>query len=113
MAPDHSDRIGNTTPLLIDSVQRPALVHRDVIRLVTFDLVLWIILGAATHVPFVFGVMRMHVDDPSRDVTGFRIPTHMIPDLEPGGIIGAAAMVVAHFSYPTYLQTPVAFIGIK
>jgi len=72
----------------IDLLQCSAFMQRDMIGFVTLDLVLWVSLGTPMHVPLVFGIVRMHLDDPAGDVTGLRIPAHMIPDLERVVIVG-------------------------
>jgi hypothetical protein len=60
-------------------------VHSDVIRLIAFDFVLWIILARVMDIAFVFHVFGVHPHDFAPDPAGFRIPAHMRADFEPLG----------------------------
>jgi hypothetical protein len=62
--------------------QRAALVGRDVIGLVAFDLVLRIILRAVMDVTLVVEVAGVNGDNGPRDAAGLGIPTDVIADLE-------------------------------
>src|SRR5690348_7010664 len=64
------------------SSQRCTLVRRDVIGLVALDLVLRIVWRRVVRVPLVVEIARMNLDDRAADVSGFRIPGDVIPDLE-------------------------------
>jgi hypothetical protein len=57
-------------------------VQSDVIRLVAFDLILWIILARMMDVTFVGHVARMHPHDMAADPARFRVPTYVIADFE-------------------------------
>jgi hypothetical protein len=57
-------------------------VHRDVLDLVALDLVLRFILAAAMDMLFVVNVLRVDLDDFAADVSGLRIPDHMIVRLK-------------------------------
>jgi hypothetical protein len=52
------------------------------IGLVTLDFILRIIVRCMTRMPFVIDVLPEDFDDPPGDVTGFRIPGHVIADFE-------------------------------
>jgi len=60
-------------------------VHSNVIGLIAFDFVLWIVLARVMDITFVFHVFDVHPDDFAPDPAGFRIPAHMRADLEPLG----------------------------
>ena len=62
--------------------QRATFVHRDMVGLVTLDLVLWIVHARVMGVPLVVGVFCMHLDDLAAHVAGLRIPGHVIAHLE-------------------------------
>lgn len=57
-------------------------MKRYVIRLVAFDLILWIVLTRVVDVSLIVSVARMYSDDTATDVTGFGIPGHMVSDFE-------------------------------
>lgn len=62
--------------------QRAIFVHRDMIGLVTPDLVLWIVHAGMMGISLVIGVSRMHLDDLAADMACLRIPGHVIANLE-------------------------------
>jgi hypothetical protein len=53
-------------------------VHRNVIGLITFDLVLRFIVAGMNGVTFELDLGCDHFNDPAADATGFRIPTYEI-----------------------------------
>lgn len=57
-------------------------MHCDVIRLVAFDLVVRFILGCMNLVAFELNLGRYDVCNRAADVTGLRIPTNVIANLE-------------------------------
>ena len=57
--------------------QRRALVHRNVIGLITLDLVLRFILAGMNRVSLELDSGCDHSRDPAADAAGFRIPAHM------------------------------------
>jgi hypothetical protein len=57
-------------------------MHRDVVGLVTLDFILWLILACMMRVPLVINIFCMHPDDSSADVSSFRVPGHVIANLE-------------------------------
>jgi len=58
--------------------QRAALMHRDVISLVTLDLVLRIISATAVRVSLVLHVFRVHLHNFALHVARFGIPAHVV-----------------------------------
>src|SRR5579883_3329723 len=62
--------------------QRRAFVHRDVVGLVALDLILRIIVAGVTRMAFVVNIPGVHLDGPAADIAGFRVPDHVIADLE-------------------------------
>lgn len=63
--------------------QRRAFMQRDVVGLVTFDLILRIIWAGVMRIAFIRNVSGMDFDDDSADPAGFRIPAHVIANFEP------------------------------
>src|SRR3546814_2339065 len=63
-------------------LQRPALVHGDVVGLVALDLVLGIVLAAVPGVAVPVEVLHVHFRDLAADVAGFGIPRDVVADLE-------------------------------
>ena len=57
-------------------------MHGDVIGLIALDLELRLILTGMNYVPLEFNPGSDYLDDPTADAAGFRIPTHMIANLE-------------------------------
>jgi hypothetical protein len=57
-------------------------MHRDVFGLQTLDLVLRIIFAGTMSVTLVISILCMDLDDRAADMTGFRIPGHVIADFE-------------------------------
>jgi hypothetical protein len=57
-------------------------MHRDVIGLIAFDLVLRIILARMNRVAFERDPGSNDSGDPAADSAGFRIPAHVISPLE-------------------------------
>jgi uncharacterized membrane protein SpoIIM required for sporulation len=57
-------------------------VQRDVIALVTFDLILRLILAGVMGVAFVSNVLRVLFNDRSADMPRLRVPRHVIADLQ-------------------------------
>ena len=62
--------------------QRCALVHRDVVRFVALDFVLRIIGAGMVGVSLVVCIFRVNLDDRAADMTSFRVPSHMVANLE-------------------------------
>lgn len=50
--------------------------------LVAFDLVLWIVRAGVVSVPFIIHVFTMHTCDATGHPPRFRVPAHVIADLE-------------------------------
>src|SRR3546814_4895814 len=63
-------------------LQRPALVHGDVVGLVAPDLVLRIVLAAVAGVAVPVEVLHVHFGDLAADVASFGIPRAVVADLE-------------------------------
>jgi hypothetical protein len=57
-------------------------MRRDVVRLVTLDFVLRIVLARVVGMSFVVEIPCVYLDDCSADMPGFRIPRHVITDFE-------------------------------
>jgi hypothetical protein len=57
-------------------------VHRDVIGLVTLNLVLRRIGAGMTRMTLVLRIARVNPDDPSADTARFRVPANVITDFE-------------------------------
>ena len=62
--------------------QRAGLVHGDVIGLVALDFVLRVFNAAMADVTLVGRVAGMHFHDMATDLAGFRIPAHVVANLE-------------------------------
>ena len=62
--------------------QDRTFMQGDVIGLVAFDLVLWIILARVMDVALVVHVARMYPHDTTADSAGLRVPTYVITDFE-------------------------------
>ena len=62
--------------------QSTALVHRDMIGFVTFDLVLWIVPAAVARIAFPAEIRRVDFADLAADLPCFRISGHMVANLE-------------------------------
>jgi hypothetical protein len=62
----------------LDFRQHATLMHRDVISLITLNLVLRVIDTAAMGVTFVLHIFRVHLDDFALHVTRLRVPTHVV-----------------------------------
>jgi hypothetical protein len=60
-------------------------MHRDVIGLAALDLILRLILARVMSVSLVISVLCMNFDNGATDVAGFRMPGHVIADLESFG----------------------------
>jgi hypothetical protein len=58
-------------------------MHGDVVGLIAFDFVLWIVWASMAGIPLVICVLRMDPDNPTADTSGIGIPCVMIPDFEP------------------------------
>jgi hypothetical protein len=67
---------------IVRLVQHPAFVHRDVVGLIALDLILWLIPAGAMHMPFIINILRVHLDNLAADVSGLRVPGHVIADFE-------------------------------
>ena len=57
-------------------------MHRNVIRFVALDLVLRFILTCMNLIPFELNLGGYHLRNLAADVTGFRVPTNVIANLE-------------------------------
>jgi hypothetical protein len=62
--------------------QRRPPMQRNVVSLVAFDLVLRVIFGRMMRVTFVVHILCVNFDHPTADVSGFRVPGHMIIEFE-------------------------------
>jgi len=62
----------------LDFRQRAALMHRDVIGLVTLNLVLRVIDAASVSVTFVLHIFCVHLNDFALHVARLRVPTHVV-----------------------------------
>ena len=76
-------RSGCTHPLHLGCLasqmpQRFALVQSDVVRLITFDLVLRVIFTGMMNVAFVVQFFGVHPHDSAPHSTSFRVPAYMI-----------------------------------
>src|SRR5512135_630343 len=63
-------------------LQRRAFMHGDVVGLVALDFILRIILARVVQMPLEINIFCMHLGDLAADLPGFRVPGHMITDLE-------------------------------
>lgn len=57
-------------------------MHRDMVGLITLDLILRIIRIGVVRVSLVINIRRMHFDDRPADVPGLRVPGYMISDFK-------------------------------
>ena len=57
-------------------------MQRNVVSLVALDLVLRVIFGRMMRVTFVVHILCVNFDDPTADMSGFRVPGHMIIEFE-------------------------------
>jgi hypothetical protein len=57
-------------------------MHRDVVSLVAFVLILWLIQACVARVSFVLKVFGMNFNNLATDMPGFRVPGHVIADFE-------------------------------
>ena len=62
--------------------QCTAFMESDMLGLIAFDLVLWIVRASVVGVAFIIHVFRMHADDVTGDPARFRIPAYVIADFE-------------------------------
>jgi hypothetical protein len=62
----------------LDFRQRTALMHRDVIGLITLNLVLRVIDTTAVGVTFVLHIFCVHLDYFALHVARLRVPTHVV-----------------------------------
>jgi hypothetical protein len=62
--------------------QCATFMRRDVIRLVTLDFVLRIVLARVVGMSFVVEVPCVYLADRSADMSDFRTPSHLITDFE-------------------------------
>ena len=62
--------------------QRRPPMQCYVISFVALDLVLWVIFGRMMRVAFVDHILCVYFDDPSRDLSGFRVPCHRVVEFE-------------------------------
>ncbi len=62
--------------------KRYAFVHRNVVSLIAFDFILWIILVRVMYIALVDNIFFVHFDNFSADVPGLRVPRHVIADFE-------------------------------
>jgi hypothetical protein len=58
-------------------------VHRDVVRLIALDFILWFILAGAVHMSFVINVLDVDPGNLAAHVSCFRIPSHVIANRKP------------------------------
>src|SRR5256885_13470349 len=65
-----------------EAPQHPGLVQGDVIGLVALDFILWILRCSTVDVAFIIDGSLVHFNDFSTHTSGFRIPAHMIANLE-------------------------------
>jgi hypothetical protein len=83
---------------LRDFFQRCPLVHRDVIGLVALDLILRGIVARVTSMPLVVNVLRVHANDRPADVSGFRVPSDVIANLESFGHDGSRSGAISSYA---------------
>jgi hypothetical protein len=57
-------------------------MQRNVVSFVALDLVLRVIFGRMMRITFVVQILCVNFDDPTADVSGFRVPGHMIIEFE-------------------------------
>ena len=69
-------------------VQRRAFVHCDVVGLVALDFILRIFLAGVVRISFVVDIFYVHLDDLAADMSGLRIPCHVIADFESSRHVG-------------------------
>ena len=62
--------------------QRRAFVHRNVVSLIAFDFVLWIVDSGVVYISLVINVFCVHLNDLAGDVACLRVPGHVIADFE-------------------------------
>src|SRR5260221_11742591 len=75
----------------------PGLVQGDVIGLVALDFILRIIRRSTVNIAFIFDGSLMHFDDFSAHTSSFRIPAHVIANLER---LGHCSVLVRSWSAP-------------
>ena len=75
-------------------LQRRTFVHRDVVGLVALDFILRLFLARVVCLAFVINIFRVHRDDLASDVASFRIPFHVIADLECSRHVGLPAGLI-------------------
>src|SRR5216684_4129668 len=68
-----------------EAPQHPGFVQGDVVGLVALDFILRLIRRSAVNVAFIIDGSFMHFDDFSAHTPGFRIPAHVIANLERHG----------------------------
>jgi hypothetical protein len=57
-------------------------MHGDVVGLIAFDFVLWIVWAGMMGIPLVIYVFRMNSDNSTGDASGLGIPGDMISNFE-------------------------------
>ena len=65
--------------------QSGSLVQGDMVGLVALDLILRRILARVVDISFVVHVFRVYFDDAAGDPPGFRVPAHVVMQLESFG----------------------------
>lgn len=73
--------LSNSRPAVKTSQHR-ALVQGNVIGLIALDFVLWFVRAGVVNVTFVVDVALVHLHDFSTHAPRFRIPAHVVADLE-------------------------------
>jgi hypothetical protein len=80
-----------TIPIAVSVVrflQGRAFVHCDVVGLVALDFILRVFLARVVGIPFIINISCVHFNDLAADLSGLRVPRHVIPDAKPSGHVG-------------------------
>jgi hypothetical protein len=77
-----ADRSSLVLALRAELLQNRPFMHGDMLRLIAFNFVLWLIFGGMMDVPLVIHILRMDPDDPAADPPGLGIPAHVIAAFE-------------------------------
>lgn len=62
--------------------QSRTFVHRDMVSLIAFDLILWFVVASVNRVSLEFDRGCDHANDPTVHAASLRIPTHVIARAE-------------------------------
>src|SRR5450759_3540554 len=98
-------RIGSLSGVCL--FQRATFVHCDMVGFVALDFILWIIGTRVVRVSLVIRIFCMNLDDLAADVTGLRVPGHVIANFEicshdgiSSVIAGSITRCIAKFCQP-------------